>query len=86
MEVLSRSILEAKRLRQLRGFRIGEEVYMTHLLFFDNVLLFTNGSIEEGRNLKENLQLYSKTSNMDIKEHKSTISYFGINLDIDIDS
>jgi hypothetical protein len=39
--------------RNLQGIKIGEAITLTHLLFVDDVKLFTDGSKEEGRKLQK---------------------------------
>jgi hypothetical protein len=78
-EDLSRAIQEAKRTRSIQGVKMGGTEYHTHLLFVDDVLLFTNGSLAEGLKLNEALQLYCKASGMEVKIHKSSIRFNKVN-------
>jgi hypothetical protein len=73
VEGLSRSIMEARRGRSLHGVQVGGNEYLTHLLFVDDVLLFSNGLEAEGRKLQEILQLYCKATSMEINFMKSVI-------------
>jgi hypothetical protein len=54
---LSRVIKEAKRQGIITGIKIGKIVALTHLLFVDHVLLFSNGSPREARRLEEILEI-----------------------------
>ena len=61
---LSTFIQETKRIRIIRGITLGDFECLTHLLFVNNVI-FLNGSLSKGRNLKDILQLYFKSSRME---------------------
>jgi hypothetical protein len=73
VEGLSRSPLEAKRERLLKGIRIGGDLFLTNLIFVDDILFFTSGPELEGRKLKEILLLFGKATRMKINVLKSTI-------------
>jgi hypothetical protein len=46
---LSQEILEAKHLDFLKGIKIESFVFLTHLLFMDDITLFSNGLERESR-------------------------------------
>jgi mannosylglycoprotein endo-beta-mannosidase len=72
---LSKAILEAKWLGSLKGVKIWEREHITHMFLIDGVLLFTNGYVDEGRYLKEILQLYSNATRMEINLYTSSKSF-----------
>lgn len=74
-EGLSHVISEAKRIERIKSIKIGEEFLLTHLLFIDDVLLFTNGSLAEGRALQEILNLYKKATGLVIDSDKSLLCF-----------
>jgi hypothetical protein len=78
VEGMSRSILEARISRRLQGVPFGGGVNVTHLLFLDDVLLFANGSIEEGRSMSNILKLYCKFVGMELNEENSSCYYSSI--------
>jgi hypothetical protein len=61
-EGLSRAILEAKRVRAITGVNMGRALSLSHLLFVDDALLFSNVTIWEANKLQEILDLYSTTT------------------------
>lgn len=51
--------------------------YITHLLFFDDVLIFSDGSIREITCFKHILSLFCKATGMNSSYNKSTIMLVG---------
>eukprot|EP00253_Pinus_taeda_P019083 PITA_19083 len=70
-EGLSRLILEAKRTGLLKGLEVAVNLYISHLLFVDDILLFTNGNLNEMKELKTILDLFMKATGMQINLRKS---------------
>lgn len=50
-----------------------------HLLFVDDILIFSNGYLRKINVLTELISLYGKDMGMSINTHKSTIYYHNIN-------
>eukprot|EP00253_Pinus_taeda_P002268 PITA_02268 len=59
-EGLSRLISNAKRSGLVKGLEVVVNLFITHLLFVDDILLFTNGSLIEIKELKSILDLFLK--------------------------
>ena len=74
-EWLSHFILEAKALGSFKGIPISEVLYITHLLFVDDIIIFCDGSPRDIIKLKEGLLLLQVATSMVINDDKSTISY-----------
>jgi hypothetical protein len=74
VEGLSRAISEAKRLGSFSGIKISQALHLTHLLFVDDVLIFSGGSRREAEALRNILTLFSKATGMKINEGKSTLT------------
>eukprot|EP00253_Pinus_taeda_P004922 PITA_04922 len=74
MEGLSRLIISASREGSLKGLKITEECYLTHLLFVDVVLILLDGSIRDTLTFSRILKLFSQASGMQVNRAKSTIS------------
>jgi hypothetical protein len=45
IEGLSRAIIEKVREKKLRGVSVARGLYITHLMFVDDVIIFGNGKI-----------------------------------------
>jgi hypothetical protein len=73
-EGLNRAISEAKRLGSFPGIKISQALHLTHLLFVDDVLIFSGGSRREAEALRNILTLFSKATGMQINEGKSTLT------------
>jgi hypothetical protein len=65
----------------LKGIRIGRSVFLSHLLFVNDILLFCDGSRRDAMKLKEILDLYCTATGKFMNLRKSTISFLGINED-----
>lgn len=52
-------------------------LFLTHLLFVDDILIFINGSVRDSTTLNEILQLFCSATGMEIKRGKSSISLSG---------
>eukprot|EP00253_Pinus_taeda_P029860 PITA_29860 len=70
-EGLSRLIMEAKRTGLIKGLEVDVNLFISHLLFVDDILLFTNGSLNEVKELKIILDLFMKATGMQINLRKS---------------
>eukprot|EP00253_Pinus_taeda_P004035 PITA_04035 len=74
MEGLSRLIISATQEGTLRGLKISEECYLTHLLFVDDVLILLDGSMRDIRTFSRILELFSQAIGMQVNRAKSTIT------------
>jgi len=77
MEALSRLIKSAKRDGTIRGLKISEECYLTHLLFVDDVLILLDGSIRDTTSFNNILRLFAHATGMEVNKDKSTITMVG---------
>lgn len=77
MEALSRLIITAKREGSIRGLKITEECYLTHLLFVDDVLILLDGSIQDTSTFNRILKLFALATGMEVNRGKSTITLVG---------
>jgi hypothetical protein len=75
VEGLSRVILEEKRAGDFKEIRAGNALYLSHLLFVDNIPLFYDGSCMDALMLRVVLDLYCFASRMEINAGKSSISF-----------
>jgi len=73
-EGLSRFILASKVEGTFRGIAISQVLYISHLLFVDDILIFTNGSRQDIDKVSEGLTLLQAASGMVVNIGKSTIS------------
>eukprot|EP00253_Pinus_taeda_P036400 PITA_36400 len=72
-EGLSRLILEARRTGLIKGLEVAVNMFISHLLFVDDILLFTNGNLNELRELKIIFDLFMKATGMQINFNKSQL-------------
>lgn len=78
-EGLSHLIRSAKREGAVKGLEVAVNMFITHLLFVDDILLFTNGSLNEIKELKNILDLFMKATGMQINYRKSQLITEGLN-------
>jgi hypothetical protein len=74
---LSSAIIEAKRTCSLKGINVGRYFFFTHLLFVDDILLFSYGSRREVDKINATLELYDACLGMDTNR-KSLIVFIGM--------
>jgi hypothetical protein len=75
-EGLSRALTQGKTTGELSGIKISQALSLTHLLFVDDVLLFSGGSRREAETLRDILSLFSKATGMQINDRKSSLTTF----------
>lgn len=75
---ISLMIHEAKRQGNLKGIEVAVKLWVTHLLFVDDILFFSNGSSKDCRALKKILDLFLKVTSLCINEKKSTLIVMGL--------
>jgi hypothetical protein len=73
-EGLSRALRDVERQGILRGIQVAPNLFITHLLFVDDVLIFCIGSVKDAETLRGILELFSKATRMEINVGKSTLS------------
>lgn len=78
-EGLSRLISQAKRSGLVKGLEVAVNCFITHLLFVDDILLFTNGNLNELIELKIILDLFLKATGLQINSRKSQLILEGFN-------
>ena len=71
IEGLSLLIEDAKRNGVIKGIKISANLFLTHLLFVDDVILFGMGSFEEWIAFKVLLDTFCEASDMKINMDKS---------------
>ena len=64
-------IEDAKRNGKIKGIKISSHLFLTHLLFVDDVILFGLGSFEEWMAFKVILDTFCEASGMCININKS---------------
>lgn len=71
---LSQMILSAKHRGDVKGIEEATNIFVTYLLFVDDILLFSDGSKGDLQQLKVSLDLFLKATSMCINEQKSSSS------------
>lgn len=74
-------IHEAMRQGVLTCIEVAVNLLVTHLLFVDDILLFSNGSLEDCRCLKDLLDLFLKATSLCINGQKSSMTTSGLSRD-----
>ena len=57
----------------MKGIQVSHQLFITHLLFIDDVLIFYLGSARDAATIGEILELFSKSTRMEINVGKSTL-------------
>jgi hypothetical protein len=73
-EGLNRALAHAKSQGNFTGIQIGKNLFITHLLFIDDVLIFCSGKQTDVESLSEILIMFSRATGMQINIQKSTLS------------
>jgi len=72
-------MLKAKREGTIKCLEVAVNLFITHLLFVDDILLFSNGSLTEFKKIKEILELFMKETGMEVNYRKSQLIMEGLN-------
>eukprot|EP00253_Pinus_taeda_P021761 PITA_21761 len=76
-EGLNRLIHKAKRTDKIKGIEVAINLYITHLLFVDDILIFSNGSFNELKEFKNIFDLFVKATGMQTNSGKSQVCVAG---------
>jgi len=71
LEGTSRDIKEQVRDKKLEGISVARGLYITHLMFVDDIILIGNGMLVEWNLYKDLLELFSKDTGMTFSLQKS---------------
>jgi hypothetical protein len=83
VEGLRRVVMEAKRVRIVSRVIIGMALSLTHPLFVDDFLLFSNGSVREVRKVHKILDTYGTTTCMEFNVLKYSIFFTGLEQEVE---
>lgn len=78
-EGLSQLIMKAKRQGVIKGLEVAVNLCIMHLLFFDVILLFSDGKKAEIKAIKRILDLFTKETGMQVNFKKSQLILDGFN-------
>lgn len=78
-EGLSQLIQKAKREGNIKGLEVAVNMFISHLLFVDNILIFSSGNSNEIKELKNIFDLFMKATGMQINIRKSQLILEGLN-------
>jgi hypothetical protein len=73
---LSRALVVENQTGSLHVIKITSSLQATHLIFVDDILIFTAGPISEAWTLKNIINLFSKARRMLINKEKSILTTF----------
>lgn len=80
MEGLSRVISSARDRHHMTGIKIVDNLFLTHLLFVDDILIFLNGNVGDSTALHGSILLFQQATGMLINNNKSTITMVGCSI------
>eukprot|EP00253_Pinus_taeda_P009549 PITA_09549 len=78
VEGLSQLIHKARREGKVKGIEVATNLFISHLLFVDDILIFTNTKHIEIKELKSILDLFLKATGMQINHRKSQLIMTGL--------
>lgn len=78
-EGLSQLIQKAKREGKVNGVEVAVNMFISHLLFVDDILVFSSGNSNEIKELKNIFDLFLKATGMQINFRKSQLILEGLN-------
>lgn len=78
VEGLGRKLREAKRKGGLHGACVEKNLSVTHMLSVNDVLIISDGPIQDVTIIKEVLNFFDKSTRMMVNIHKSSLSLFGL--------
>jgi hypothetical protein len=67
---ISKALLEVKRIEDFMGIKVGNSLFLTQLLFLDDMILFSYGSFMDTLKLREILEVYCMAIGMQINVEK----------------
>lgn len=74
-QILTLNLKKRIDLVRITGFKVGNrEVSVSHLLYADNILIFTNGALSSLSNLIELLRAYEKSSGQLLVKQRAAIT------------
>eukprot|EP00253_Pinus_taeda_P016622 PITA_16622 len=78
-EGFSRLVHNARRSNKIKGIEVAINLYITHLLFVDDILIFSNGYHEELKEYKNIIDLFMKATGMQLNYGKFQVCVAGYN-------
>lgn len=80
VEGLSNLLGEAKKRGEFQGYLVTRMLAITYLLFVDDILIFSNGSLQEVALLKSILTTFGKASStiINFKKYSLLVSNLGV--------
>ena len=81
IESLSRIVMNAQHKGHIKGFQYSSNMSITHLLFIDDVILFSIGTINEWIAYKDALDFFCLVTGMTVSLEKSSFLYQNVDAD-----
>jgi hypothetical protein len=75
MEALSLLLKKGQEEGKITGIKVSRIIKVLHLLFIDDVLIMTNDTLQEWREIKEILKIFCSATGLMINWTKSTFHY-----------
>jgi hypothetical protein len=73
IEGLSLILKDKKAVGKLTGIKVSRLIRIIHILFVDDILLMTNASLNEWKEIEDTIKFFCKASGLKVNIEKSTV-------------
>jgi hypothetical protein len=78
MESLSLLLKSSQREGIIKGIKVSRITKILHILFVDDILLLTNASVQEWKEIERLVHLFCSVSGLMVNQLKSIVHYSGL--------
>ena len=69
-------IHQEKTQKKFSSLKVSRGIFISHILFVNDVIIIGGGSIDEWIHLQNILKIFSEASGLEVSENKSSLIYF----------